>query len=399
MLELRIERVVAGGDGLARDASGRVVLVEGALPGEQVAVELREDKPRFARGVVIDVLDPSAARRSAPCEYITDGCGGCPWQWITPEAQRAYKRDIIIDALHHLGHIAEPQVDDTVELPDLAYRTSARLLVVNGQPAYRTAQSHAPVAIDHCIVTHPTLDAMLTEGSFGDDVEEIELRVGARTGERMVVGDPTVRGIQMPDDVVLVGLDDLAAGRNSWIHEQVAGRRWRISAGAFFQIRPDGADALAELVLAGVRRPEGGMPRNVIDLYSGVGLFAGVAAAAGTTAIAVEGDRWAADDARANLRTLEARVEEHDVHRWTPEPAEVVIADPSRNGLGSRGVDVAVGCAPNRIVTVHCDPAALGRDASLLASAGYELQQVTPVDLFPHTTHIEAVSVFSRTAR
>ena len=117
--------------------------------------------------------------------------------------------------------------------------------------------------------------------------------------------------------------------------------------------RSDGADALAALVLEYARRADGAMPRNVIDLYSGVGVFAGTLAAAGTMAIAVEGDRWAAADARVNLRNLEARVEEHDVHTWASEPAEVVVADPSRNGLGSRGVAVSVGCAPERIIAVR----------------------------------------------
>ncbi|MFZ4515241.1 MAG: class I SAM-dependent RNA methyltransferase [Acidimicrobiia bacterium] len=398
MLELRIERVVAGGDGLARDASGRVVLVDGALPGETVTVELTEDKARFARGRVHEILEASPARRTAPCVHVADGCGGCPWQWVTPETQRALKHDIVVDALRHLGKISEPPVNDTIALIDNAYRTTARVLVVGGRPAYRAAQSHDPVAIDHCWISHPSLDDLLAEGRFGSDAHEVELRIGARTGERMVLGDPTAAGIEMPSDVQVVGMDDLEAGHNAWIHEEVAGRRWRISAGAFFQIRPDGADALAELVLAGVKRPEGGMPRNVIDLYAGVGLFAGVAAAAGTMAIAVEGDRWAAADARVNLRNLEARVEEHDVHRWVPEPAEVVVADPARNGLGTRGVAVAVGCAPNRIVAVHCDPAALGRDAALLIAAEYDLTTVTPVDLFPHTTHVETVSVFTRRA-
>lgn len=396
MLEMRVDRVVTGGDGLGRDPHGRVVLVPGALPGELVAIELIEEKPRFGRARLIEVLEASPARRVAPCPYVEAGCGGCPWQFVEPVAQRNLKREIVIDALRHLGRITDPEVAATVALPDIAYRTTARVLVHQGRPAYRAARSHAAVEIDSCLVAHPLLDDLLAHGNFRGKADEVELRVGARTGERLVLGDPTARGLVMPDDVQVIGLDDLAAGENAWIHEEVAGRRWRISAGSFFQVRPDGADALAELVLAAARRPDGAMPRNVIDLYAGVGVFAGVLAAAGTMAIAVEGDRWAAADARVNLRDVEARVEEHDVHTWEPEPAEVVVADPSRNGLGSRGVAVTVGCGPNRIVAVHCDPAALGRDAALLGDEGYALTSCTPVDLFPHTTHVETVSTFVR---
>jgi 23S rRNA (uracil1939-C5)-methyltransferase len=171
-----------------------------------------------------------------------------------------------------------------------------------------------------------------------------------------------------------------------------AGRRWRVSASSFFQSRPDGADALAHLVARAAQCVATG---SAVDLYSGVGLFAGVLADGGWSVTAVEGSAPAVVDARVNLADA-ATVVEADVLRWQPVAASLVVADPSRNGLGSKGVEVVVGTGAGRLVLVSCDPAALGRDAGLLLAAGFRLTSATPVDLFPHTFHVEVVSVFDR---
>ena len=125
-------------------------------------------------------------------------------------------------------------------------------------------------------------------------------------------------------------------------------------------------------------------------------MFAGVLAARGWAVTAVEGARSAVTDARANLRDLDVRVIRGDAMKWTARNADLVVADPSRNGLGRGGVDVVAATGARRVILVSCDPASLGRDAGLLRDAGYELTSVTPVDLFPHTSHIEVVSIFDR---
>jgi 23S rRNA (uracil1939-C5)-methyltransferase len=130
-----------------------------------------------------------------------------------------------------------------------------------------------------------------------------------------------------------------------------------------------------------------------VDLYAGVGLFSGVLPG---RVVAVEGRASAAADARVNLRDREVRVVRADVTRWKPQPADFVVADPARAGLGRAGVDVVVGCDPATVALVSCDPASLARDARLLVDHGYRLASVTPVDLFPHTFHVETVSVFRR---
>ncbi|HKN38461.1 MAG TPA: class I SAM-dependent RNA methyltransferase, partial [Acidimicrobiia bacterium] len=192
---------------------------------------------------------------------------------------------------------------------------------------------------------------------------------------------------------------DLAAGHRAWIHEEVAGRRWRISAESFFQGRPDGAEALVEAVVAAFGAAlavAAGAP--VVDLYSGVGLFAGVLGArTGGRVVAVESSRSAAADARINLADLDgARIVRSDVRRWRPSPAEVVVADPSRHGLGADVVGRIGATGAPALALVSCDPGALGRDAGLLAAAGWRLESVRLVDLFPHTAHVEVVTGWFR---
>jgi 23S rRNA (uracil1939-C5)-methyltransferase len=392
-LDLTPEKVVAGGEALARDPDGRVVLVEGTIPGERVRVEIFNAKKSFARGRVLEVLEPSPDRVEPPCRHVAEGCGGCGWQHIAAAAQPGYRRDIVVDALTRLARIpdAESLVGPPVVLPDEDFRTSVRVLMVKGRPAFRRAYSHDPVLVDSCLVAHPLIETLLADAKF-DAVKEAEIRCGARTGERLVIAFPTTRYLVLPDDVVTIGADDLESGKTAMFAEEAAGRRWRISATSFFQTRADGADALAELVRAAV--PD--TAETVVDLYAGVGLFAGTVAGSGRSVLAVEGNPAAVKDARHNLAADDVKVERADVSRWEPVPADVVIADPTRAGLGAEVVEHIVATDAARVVLVACDAAALGRDVGLLQAGGYALSSATPVDLFPHTSHVEVVAVLDR---
>jgi tRNA/tmRNA/rRNA uracil-C5-methylase (TrmA/RlmC/RlmD family) len=149
---------------------------------------------------------------------------------------------------------------------------------------------------------------------------------------------------------------------------------------------------LAETVAAAVPESAG----TVVDLYSGVGLLAGAVARPGRRVIAVEGNPAAVRDAKHNLADLDVTVQRGDVARWDPEPADVVIADPARAGLGADVVGRIARSDATRVVLVACDAAALGRDVQLLTQAGYRLDHATPVDLFVHTSHVEVVAVLDR---
>lgn len=390
-VELRTTSIAAGGDAVGRDGRGRVVFVPGALPGETITVELTEEKARFARGRLVEVVEASPDRVVPPCPQVANGCGGCGWQHVAVGAQRRLKAQIVGDALERLGGLAEPHVELGPDLPATGFRTTLRLAATGGQSGFRQARSHDVVAVDDCLVAHPLLSELLPLAV--GNATEVTLRCGARTGERLVAGSPTAEGIAVPDDVVLVGDDELRAGRRAWITERVAGATFRVSARSFFQARPDGAEALVGAVRAAA---EGAPDGRMLDAYGGVGLFAATVAGDRPVTL-VEWSASSVADARHNLPG--AKVLKLDVARWQPAKAALVVADPARTGLGAEAVKVLAATGTTHLVLVSCDPASLGRDARLLAAEGFRHDGTTLVELFPHTPHVEAVSRFVRATR
>lgn len=385
-VELVPETMVAGGDALARTDDGRVVFVAGGLPGERLTVEIVEQHRDFWKGVAVEVIEPSPHRVAPPCPMLADGCGGCQWQHVHVDAQRELKEQIVRDALRRRAHIDDPPMAPTIALPAAGYRTTARFGVEpGGVLGFRRRHGHDLIDPSGCLVLHPGLDALLGTVRF-PAAREVTLRIGERTGERLAYARPSAQGATVPDGVVV------ADNRNrGHYHEEAAGRRWRISAPSFFQARADGADALAAVVTAAAGPGEA---RAAVDLYAGVGLFAGALVDAEWSVTAVEGVKAAAADARRNVP--EARVVHADVAAWRPTAFDLVVADPSRHGLGRDGTGVVAATGAAAVLLVSCDPAAMGRDAGLLHDRGYRLESVTPVDLFPHTFHIEVISHWLR---
>lgn len=390
VVDVDVSAVVAGGDGLARAEDGRVTFVSGGLPGERVRVVVEERKRDFARARVLEVLRPAAGRVDPPCPFVGAGCGGCDWQHLSPGLQRELKADVVADALRRQGRV-ELEVAPGPDLPATGYRTTVRGVAEGGRFGFRRRASHDVVAVDPCLVVHPLLAELIAEGRFPDG--EVVLRAGARTGDRLVIVQGDGEGTSVPDGVRVAGDHALRHGHRAWYHEEVAGRRWRISARSFFQARADGADALvAEVAAALDGRPHGGA---LVDLYGGVGLFAGSLPDVGHATV-VEESLSSVADAKVNLSGRSARVVRADVARWGPARATAVVADPPRAGLGAVGVRAVAATHAERLALVSCDPAALGRDTRLLADAGYVLRTATLVDLFPHTSHVEVVSRFDR---
>jgi 23S rRNA (uracil1939-C5)-methyltransferase len=389
------ERVAAGGDVIGHLADGRVVFVEGALPGEVVDAAVTEMRRDFARARVETVRLGSPDRVEPPCPHRRRGCGGCPWQEIAAPAQVRYKEEILRDALRRIGRVDGPVLLPTVTLPTTGYRTTVHLAVTSdGRPAYRRRHDDAALAVDSCLVAHPWISELL-DGLRLPGHDGATVRVGTGGGERLVVLTRRVNGQEsVPPGVETVGREGRPGGRDAAVHEDVGGRRWRIPARAFFQPGPDAARALSEAVDAAVgdALPRGGL---LIDAYAGVGLLGGIVASRrDARLVAVESQPGAAAGAARNLADLDAAVVTGDVGTWDAPPADVVIADPARPGLGRPGVQALSASGASRLVLVSCDPASLGRDVVLLASSGYRLVRTQIVDSFAQTVHIEAVSVF-----
>ena len=400
MLTTRVEldRIATGGSAIANAPDGRIVFVSGGLPGEVVDVEITAQRPRHLEGRVVEVVESVAGRRTPRCCHVADGCGGCDWQFADQPTQTAMRLAIVEDCLRRLGGLSSVNIHSATPLADSGYRTTMRAAVVNGKAALRRSESHEVVPIPNCLVAHDLVEELLVDGRFGH-ANEVTIRVGANTGERLVLVSPSldVAGkIQVPDDVIVVGADEARLGAEAFYHEQVGGVVYRISALSFFQCRPDGAGAMIDTVIDMVGEGTG----PIVDAYSGVGLFTAALAKSrdaigGRPVMAVESNRWAVADAKVNLANMaNCSVLRSTVERWRPEPCEVVVADPARSGLGRQGVDRLARTGAEIVVLVSCDPASLARDAGLLGKAGYGLDQVQVLDMFAQTSHVETISRF-----
>ncbi len=390
---LRPHALAAGGDAIARHADGdhvgKLVFVEGALPDELVEVEVLSSKRDFDRARVLTVIEASPDRVAPPCPALAAGCGGCDWQHVDPTAQLRWKATLVADALRRIGRIEEPSVWARAAVSPWAYRTSVRTTVdAAGRLAWRAAASHRTVVPGHCAVVHPSIDELIRSITWqgrdrSGEQPEVSLRTSIATGERTAFAswghlDSVPEGVSV--------------GEGAVVHEEVAGHRLRVSAGSFFQSGP----SAAELLVAAVEDAAADAvdAPGAIDGYGGVGLFS---AALGLRApVLVEGSAAACADARVNLADLGAIVHEAAVEEWQPQPAQLVIADPSRRGLGAVAAERLSAAGADTFVLVSCDVASLGRDAALLAGHGYHHAGSAVLDLFPQTSHVEAVTRFTR---
>ena len=387
---IRPERLIAGGEALARDPDGRVVFVRGGVPGDEVTVTLVEEKGDWSRVLVDEVVVASPDRVEPPCPRRRQGCGGCDWQHIAWRAQLPAKIEIVRDALRRTGKLPEADLREGRSVPDREYRTTIRVVGdPDGRAAYRLDRSHETALAAGCLVADPALLPVLDSIRLTPELE-VTLRSSVATREITARWDPALGDVAgLPDTVSI--------GPAAQLHEVVAGHRFRVSAASFFQSGP----AAAELLVDAVKRaaPELGRASRVLDAYAGVGLFAVAATSPKSKLLTVETSKSAVGDCRANLADRDAHVEHGEFGGWRPDRGleiDVAIADPSRSGLGRPGVGALVAAESPVIVLVSCDPVALARDAALLSRHGYRHDGTEVLDLFPHTHHVECVTRFVR---
>lgn len=405
-LVVEVGPVAHGGHCVARH-DGQVLFVRHALPGERVEVVVTDvgRKNRFVRADAVAVLTPSPDRVEAPCAHARPGgCGGCDWQHASVPAQRALKATVLREQLARLGGITElggVPLEECVDVVavrgdegGLGWRTRVRFAVgPNGKAGFRGHRSHEVHAVDPCPLTSAGVQSIGATHESWDGAEEIEV-VASSGGDRTVVVEPAKLGRRLPADVNVPGL----RGRG-WVRENAAGREWRVAADGFWQVHPGAADTLVDVVRA-LLAPQPG--EHLLDLYCGVGLFAGALAAdlgEEGSVDAVEASVQACADARRNLHDLpNVRIHAAPVESWLLSPtasdsADLVVLDPPRSGAGTEVMDAVLDRAPRAIAYVACDPASLGRDLGHAVQAGWRVASVQGFDLFPMTHHLEAVAL------
>jgi len=408
-VEVEVDGFTHGGEGVAR-LEGKAVFVPGTIPGERVIVRVTDDRKRWARAELVEVVDASPDRVEPPCLYVPD-CGGCDLQHIVPDAQRRLKTRVVREQLERLGGLVDPPVAPTLAVgPDTRYRNHARFHADgDGKLGFHRAGSHDVVPIADCLVLSEDAQALRAAVGDGTGAQEVVVRAHNATGSRAVVLHPGPGGLEMPEadaDVLLAQPDGatLAMRGDGLLHERVAGNDLTFHATSFFQVNSAAAEAIVTEVLRAVGDVAGML---VWDLYAGVGLLSVALARAGAEVVAVEGHAASAELAEHNAAEADVTmlVEAADVRDFvrrmaTPgdqyDAPDVVVLDPPRTGAGEQVCVAICDLTPGAIVYVACDPAALARDARLLAERGYVLRSAQPLDQFPMTHHVEVVARFSR---
>lgn len=371
--------IAHGGHCVAR-VDGRVVFVRHGIPGERVMLRVTDaSKPRFWWGEVARVLDASPDRVVPPCP-IAGRCGGCDFQHVALPRQRELKAQVVAEQLRRLARIEWPVVVEPVpgDVDGLDYRTRMRYLVRGERVGLRAWRSDELVELPAggCRIAHP-----------GGPVDPSEL-------SRWVQDDGELQVVVASQSTTVLGVDDEPVQGDVIVRQRVGGRQFRVRADGFWQVHPGAAQALTEAVLAGLPPRPG---ERALDLYCGVGLFAGALVDAGCRVVGIEGNRAAVGLARENVP--EARFHATRLERAgkrLPPQTDLIVLDPPRTGAGAAVVRRLAELDAKAIAYVACDPAALARDLATFAESGYRLQGLRAFDLFPMTHHVEAVAVLTK---
>ena len=370
---LDIEKLVYGGDGLAR-SEGHVVLAPFVLPGEQVEAETERAKNDLLRGRVTTIYEASPERVQAPCPYFQH-CGGCHYQHARYKYQLDQKQAILREVLRRVGKILYEGEIEIVSGEPWHYRNRIQLHIENGAVGYYELGSHRLCPIESCPISSPRLNEAIA--ALSRDLPAIppfRAAVELFTNET----DLQVAAPAAIPDAARMMLDRL--GTRGTI--EYAG--FRVSGGSFFQVNRFLIDRLVEVAA-------GDAEGNVaLDLYAGVGLFSRSLGSRFARVIAVESGTSAYRDLRHNVVGIEAvhGLAEAYLAKLLERP-DFIIADPPRAGLGKQAVSELVRIRAAEIRIVSCDPATLARDLMGLVDGGYTIESVALLDLFPHTYHIE----------
>ena len=411
-VEVSIEKMVYGGDGLARTPEG-VVLVAGVIPGERVSLHLEDRKKGVRRGRLLEVAAPSPDRVAADCPYF-GRCGGCQHQHISYARQLALKQEILRECFERIGKIRlEVPISLTASEP-WGYRNRARFQVEKQGNEFRIGYfemlSHRLCPVERCPISSPAINevlAKLCDGAgaacFPDGAAELELfasdsdrsllaTVYASAPPPSEFGEKLRSMIPTLESVCWRGRNQRQV--NTWgsgaLTYRVGEFHFRVSHDVFFQVNRSVHEAMLQAVLQDLAGD------RALDLYAGVGFFALPLARRFEKVAAVEADSAAARDVAANVGVVggRARAFHKTAEKFLPVTShnwDVVVVDPPRSGLTPVVVEQLQRLRTPRLVYVSCDPTTLARDLARLTPSSYRIRSVQLVDQFPQTFHIESV--------
>jgi len=368
-MRLTIEKLVYGGDGLARTEQG-VVFVPQTAMGDVVEAEIVESKADYATARMTQILEPSPDRQEPYCpNYPTEGC--CHWQHIKYSRQVEYKLDIIRESLKRLGRLDWTGDIKCITGPDRNYRLRATFHVFDGRPGFVNGP------IRECASLVPELNDFIPS----------------------VHAEPVVRevhALSAPGVVLSFVMQDGSIRRSGRATIHVDGLKYRISADTFFQANR----FLLGSFIGEVLDQAGPAPQDVLELYAGSGFFSIPLARAAREVIATESNRAAVRQARENatanqawqLRAVEGQADA--TLASSDLKPDVIVLNPPRAGCSVKTAERIARLRPQRIVYVSCNPSTFAREAAVFSNSGYTLSRLTLVDQFPNTYHIETVGLF-----
>ena len=399
LLELEVGAVAAGGACVGRAPDGRVVFVRHCLPGERVRARITGETAHYLRADAVEVLTASPDRVVPPCPYAGPGrCGGCDWQHVALDTQRRHKAELVQEQLRRVARTEWPVVVEPVPGDDdgLGWRTRVQFAVdASGRTGLRRHRSHELERVDACLIASPDVERVGAQALPWPGAREVAV---AADGDQRVVS-VTGRSAQLPPVPAGVVVDGRPVRGPHGLRHTVLGRSYEVAAGGFWQVHRGAPELLARAVLDGLDPQPG---ESAVDLYAGVGLFAallGERVGPTGSVLALESDPRACADAARNCADLpQVRIRTGEVDAAALQrlgSPDLVVLDPPRAGAGIATARALADLRPRRLVYVSCDAGSFARDLRVLLDAGWALEALRALDLYPMTEHVELVATFS----
>jgi len=404
--EVTLTTLTYGGEAMGRLPDGRAVFVPFGVPNERVRLRLTEEKKGFARGEIVEMLASSPERIDPRCIHFGI-CGGCHYQNLSYPDQLKFKAEILRDQLKRIGKIENPPVKPVVASPEeWNYRNHMQFhLTEDGKLGFINSKGRFVFPISECHLPELGIQTFWLELQFDAqmDVDRVSLRSGQDEELLLILESetPEIPELEIEADISIVHLYEdhtaVIAGQDH-LTIPVLENDFHVSADSFFQVNTKMAEKMVGHLLTMLPVSS---DTTLMDVYCGAGLFSKFFAPKCKLVIGIESSESACEDFTVNLDEFE-NVELYEGEAEGILPALngkvdgplCMIVDPPRAGIEKPALDAIISIKPQMIAYVSCDPSTLARDAARLIHAGYQLEQVTPFDLFPQTYHIESISLF-----